>query len=220
MSLDNFHLHSKGRETKSHLEFGFKFFPKGYKPLYPRARLPVGNGIDIDMKPNEAGQQLHAYGVLPEHTKIISFEPHMHAPGVRMCLEAIWGHNIQTLNCVGYDHSWVRGYVYADGAASASHKGWPTGPPVRESGTMARSRVIRDGRIRAAAPPRRTGGARVYDERAKGFERFEEFEAFEKDPNAMTRAMRLKAALAAEANHRPSQEVYSGLKREAVRELL
>ena len=29
----------------------------------------------------------------------------------RMCLEAIWGYNIQTLNCVGYDHNWVRGYA-------------------------------------------------------------------------------------------------------------
>ena len=30
---------------------------------------------------------------------------------MRMCLEAIWGYNIQTLNCVGYDHNWVRGYT-------------------------------------------------------------------------------------------------------------
>ncbi len=60
----------------------------------------------------EANQQLHAYTVLQEHTKIISFEPHLHAPGARMCLEAIWGYNIQTLTCVGYDHNWVRGYDY------------------------------------------------------------------------------------------------------------
>ena len=49
----------------------------------------------------------NAYTVLQQHTKIISFEPHLHAPGQRMCLEAIWGYNIQTLNCVGYDHNWV-----------------------------------------------------------------------------------------------------------------
>jgi hypothetical protein len=123
LSLDNYHLHSNGRETKSHLEFGFKFLPKGYTPLYKRSSLRVGNSFDIDMKPNQAGQQLHAYGVLQEHTKIIAFEPHMHAPGVRMCLEAIWGHNIQALNCVGYDHSWVRGYNYADDAAPLLPKG-------------------------------------------------------------------------------------------------
>ena len=65
----------------------------------------------------EANQQLHAYAVLNENTKILSFEPHLHAPGTRMCLEAIWGYNIQTLNCVGYDHNWVRGYDYDDDSA-------------------------------------------------------------------------------------------------------
>ena len=98
-------------------------FPKGYKPLYRRSTLRLGNGIDIDVKPNQANQELHAYAVLQEHTKIITFEPHMHAPGVRMCLEAIWGHNIQTLNCVGYDHNWVKQYVYADDAAPLLPKG-------------------------------------------------------------------------------------------------
>ena len=38
----------------------------------------------------------------------MAFEPHLHAPGVRMCMEAIWGHNQFTLNCVGYDHNWVK----------------------------------------------------------------------------------------------------------------
>ena len=83
----------------------------------------MGNGIDIDVKPNLAKQELHAYATLTENTKIIAFEPHLHAPGVRMCLEAIWGHNIQTLNCVGYDHNWVKQYVYEDDAAPLLPKG-------------------------------------------------------------------------------------------------
>ena len=123
LSLDAYHLHSNGRETKAHLEFAFKFFPKGYKPQYRRSSLRLGNGIDIDVRPNQANQELHAYATLQEHTKIIAFEPHLHAPGVRMCLEAIWGHNIQTLNCVGYDHNWVKQYVYADDAAPLLPKG-------------------------------------------------------------------------------------------------
>ena len=40
-----------------------------------------------------------------------------------MCLEAIWGLNIQTLSCVGYDHNWVKQYVYADDAAPLLPKG-------------------------------------------------------------------------------------------------
>jgi mono/diheme cytochrome c family protein len=123
LSLSAGHLHPNGRETKGHLEFAFKFFPKGYKPLYRRSSLRLGNGIDIDVKPNQANQELHAYAVLQEHTKIIAFEPHLHAPGVRMCLEAIWGHNILTLNCVGYDHNWVKQYVYEDDAAPLLPKG-------------------------------------------------------------------------------------------------
>ena len=33
------------------------------------------------------------------------------------------GHNIQTLNCVGYDHNWVKQYVYDDDAAPLLPKG-------------------------------------------------------------------------------------------------
>ncbi len=117
------HLHSNGRETKGHLEFGFKFFPVGYEPDYERAAVRLGNGIDIDVRPNQAGQEFHSYDVLEKHTKIVAFEPHLHAPGVRMCIEAIWGINQFSLNCVGYDHSWVKQYVYEDDAAPLLPKG-------------------------------------------------------------------------------------------------
>jgi hypothetical protein len=120
---DSVHLHSNGRDTKSHLEIGFKLMPKDYKPTYKRAVFGLGNGVDIDIRGMEANQQLNAYTVLQQHTKIISFEPHLHAPGQRMCLEAIWGYNIQTLNCVGYDHNWVRGYDYTDDSAPLLPKG-------------------------------------------------------------------------------------------------
>jgi hypothetical protein len=114
---DSVHLHSNGRDTTAHLEIAFKFMPKGYKPDYRRATYALGNGVDIDIKAMEGNQQLHAYALLKENTKILSFEPHLHAPGARMCLEAIWGYNIQTINCVGYDHNWVRGYDYDDDSA-------------------------------------------------------------------------------------------------------
>ena len=120
---DSLHTHSSGKDVTSHLEFGYKLAPKGYKPTYKRAVFGLGNGVDIDIKAMEKDQQLHAYTVLNEPTKIISFEPHLHAPGTRMCLEAIWGYNIQTLSCVGYDHNWVRGYSYADDVAPLLPKG-------------------------------------------------------------------------------------------------
>ncbi len=117
------HLHSNGRETKARLVYGFRFFPKDYKPTVRYARRALGNGMDIDIRAGETNQRLDAYQVLEEHTKITSFEPHMHAPGVRMCLEAIWGSNIQTLSCAGYDHNWVRVYEYDDDAAPLLPKG-------------------------------------------------------------------------------------------------
>jgi hypothetical protein len=124
LQLDSAHLHSNGRETKSHLEFAFKFFPKGYTPQYRRSSVStMGNGMDLDVKPNTANQELHSYVTLQEHTKILTFEPHLHAPGVRMCLQAVWGHYVQTLNCVGYDHNWVKQYVYSDDAAPLLPKG-------------------------------------------------------------------------------------------------
>jgi hypothetical protein len=117
------HLHSNGRDTKAKLLFGFKLHPKGYKPTFRSTLRALGNGLDIDIKPNEANQQLHAYLVLERPTKIVTFEPHLHAPGARMCLEAIWGINIQTLTCAGYDHNWVRQYEYEDDYAPLLPKG-------------------------------------------------------------------------------------------------
>lgn len=120
---DSVHLHSNGRDTTGHLEIGFRFHPKGYKPKYTPALIGLGNGVDISIAGNEKDQELHAYAVLNTHTKITSFEPHLHAPGERMCLEAIWGYTVETLSCVGYDHNWVRGYTYADHAAPLLPKG-------------------------------------------------------------------------------------------------
>jgi len=117
------HLHSNGVDTTGHLEIGFRFHDRGYQPKYQNAFISLGNGVDISINGNEKNQELHAYTVLDQHTKIITFEPHLHAPGERMCLEAIWGYTIETLSCVGYDHNWVRGYPYADHAAPLLPKG-------------------------------------------------------------------------------------------------
>ena len=123
LDLRNAHLHANGRETRAHVKFAFKLHPKGYEPEVKYTSNTMGNGVDIDIKPMQAGQELHAYRVLQEHTKIVLFEPHQHAPGTRMCLEAIWGHNIQTLSCAGYDHNWVRQYIFEDDYAPLLPKG-------------------------------------------------------------------------------------------------
>ena len=120
---DSVHLHSNGQDTTGHLEIGFRFHPEGYEPKYERVSLGLGNGVDISIAGNQDNQELHAYTVLEQHTKFITFEPHLHAPGERMCLEAIWGYTVETLACVGYDHNWVRGYAFEDDAAPLLPKG-------------------------------------------------------------------------------------------------
>jgi hypothetical protein len=121
--FNSVHLHSNGIDTKAHLEVSFRFHPPGYKPTVNFQNLFVGNGPDIDIRGGEANQRMDAYFTLPQNAKISTFEPHMHAPGVRMCLESIWGINVQTLSCAGYNHSWVRVYTYADAAAPLLSKG-------------------------------------------------------------------------------------------------
>jgi hypothetical protein len=117
------HLHAGGADVKSKLLFGFRFHPVGYKPKKQTTLHSLANALDIDIKPQEANQQLHAYEVLSQPAKVVTFEPHLHAPGQRMCLEAIWGFNIQTLTCAGYDHNWVRQYEYEDDYAPILPRG-------------------------------------------------------------------------------------------------
>ncbi len=120
---DSVHMHSNGRDTVGHLQLGFTFHPKGYEPKYKTGISILGNGVDISVEGDAKDQELHAYTVLTENTKVITFEPHLHAPGERMCLEAIWGYSVETLSCVGYDHNWVRGYPFADNYTPLLPKG-------------------------------------------------------------------------------------------------
>lgn len=122
VGFPNVHMHANGKDTTAHLEVGFKFHPIGYKPKVQERLLPVGTG-DIDIRPMEANQKIETFHTLTQPTKLTVFEPHMHAAGVRMCLDAIWNSKIDTLSCAGYDHSWVRAYQYEDDVAPLLPRG-------------------------------------------------------------------------------------------------
>ena len=118
----NGHLHSNGADTRARLDVGFKFHPRGYEPALKEQGVTWAN-VEIDLEAMDADQQREIFFVVPEPLKMTIFEPHMHAPGVRMCMEAIWGRSRETLNCAGYDHGWVRVYTYEDDAAPLLPKG-------------------------------------------------------------------------------------------------
>jgi hypothetical protein len=124
-SMINFptvHLHSNGKDTKASLQIGFKFHPVGYKPKYQLRGLQVGTG-DLDLPGSTSGITKTAYTTLTQPLKLMVYEPHMHASGVRMCLDAIYGTQVETLNCSGYDHSWVKTYQYAEDSAPLLPRG-------------------------------------------------------------------------------------------------
>jgi hypothetical protein len=122
VGFPNVHLHANGKDTKGYLRVGFKFHPKGYKPALQERLLSIGTG-DIDIPAGISDHRIETFHTLQQPMRITVFEPHMHAAGVRMCLDAIWGTRIETLSCSGYDHSWVRVYQYGDDVAPLLPKG-------------------------------------------------------------------------------------------------
>ena len=115
----NVHLHSIGKDVKVQMQVGFTFHPKGYKPKYPRgvSSLPI-RLTEIDIRGGQDNARHDAFTTLRRPAKGVTFEPHLHASGKRMCVEAILPNGFrETLNCAGYNHNWVKAYVYEDDAA-------------------------------------------------------------------------------------------------------
>jgi mono/diheme cytochrome c family protein len=112
------HTHSTGKDTKVRLDLGFKLHPKGYKPKYTLKGGASMAYFDMDIPAEDDNVRLDAYAVLKTPAKFMTFEPHMHASGKRMCIQAIYPSGIrQTMNCASYNHNWVKVYSYEDDAA-------------------------------------------------------------------------------------------------------
>ena len=115
------HTHSFGEEVVVRIDAGFKFHPKGYAPKYALKSNAIGGMLtnnDLDIPAGEDNIRFDAVGFLRTPAKLVTFEPHMHAGGKRMCLTATYPTGIrQTLTCAGYNHNWVKVYNYADDVA-------------------------------------------------------------------------------------------------------
>ena len=122
------HLHPIGREVQAYVQVGFWFHPKGYQPKYPRgiARAPGSARLtEIDIPAGMDNVRHDSFTApFPTPARMMNFEPHMHASGKRMCVEALYptGQR-EMLNCADYNHNWVKAYVYADDVAPLLPKG-------------------------------------------------------------------------------------------------
>ena len=115
----NGHIHAPGipgADRSAWLELGIHLHPRGYKPKFAETGINFGK-TEIDFDPQATSTRYDAYWVATKPIKMLNYEPHMHATGVRKCIEAIYGGIAQTLNCAGYDHNWVKNYQYNDNSA-------------------------------------------------------------------------------------------------------
>jgi hypothetical protein len=113
------HLHSIGVEMPFRIDVGFKFHPKGYKPTYTgMGGLESYLTFDLDIPQGEPNVKLEGIMRVAKPGMLATFEPHLHSSGKRMCIDAIYPSGFaETLNCAGYNHNWVKVYVYEDDAA-------------------------------------------------------------------------------------------------------
>ena len=133
------HTHANGKETQVRIDLGFKLHPKGYKPKHVLAAAGGLGNNDLDIPAGDDNIRIDAYTVLTKPSRIMSFEPHMHASGKRMCLEAILPSGTrQTINCAGYNHNWVKIYLYDDDTAPLLPQDRSC---TRSAGTTTRRRI-------------------------------------------------------------------------------
>ena len=121
----NGHIHAPGIpgvDRNAVLNIGLKFHPLGYKPTFQEQGIQIGS-TEVEVRTDQTSQRYDAYWVAPQSFRMLNFEPHLHATGMRMCIEAIYQRSVETLSCAGYDHNWVRNYQYDDNSAPILPKG-------------------------------------------------------------------------------------------------
>ena len=120
LTYDRMHYHSVGREVRVRVDTAFKLHPKGYEPKYLQGFGAQSGAFDLelDIPAGEDDIMRDGFHRLDRPALMMTFEPHLHSSGKRMCLEAIYPNNArEMLNCADYNHNWVKVYVYEDEAA-------------------------------------------------------------------------------------------------------
>ena len=110
------HLHSIGVEVPFRIDVAFKFHPKGWEPKYSgRGGILSYLTFDIDIPPEDPNAKMEGMQLVTKPGILMTFEPHLHSSGKRMCIEAMYPSGLsEMLNCAGYNHNWVKVYVYEE----------------------------------------------------------------------------------------------------------
>ena len=113
------HLHSIGIDVPFRIDVAFTFHPKGWEPKYKgRGGVESFLTFDLDIPPEQSNVRLEGMQRISKPGILMTFEPHLHSSGKRMCIEAIYPSGVsEMLNCAGYNHNWVKVYVYEEGSA-------------------------------------------------------------------------------------------------------
>ena len=120
------HYHAVGEEITDVLEIGWWFHPKGVTPKYSAEYLAFGPfiGGTLEIPPHTVAQHQGSY-VLPGPAILHNVQPHMHARGKALLLEAIYpSGQREILNYTDrFDNNWHINYIYADEVAPLLPKG-------------------------------------------------------------------------------------------------
>lgn len=116
------HTHSVGKKILLRVDVAFTFHPTGYTPKYQQSAgsvsMTLASQADLDIPAGQDDVMVDGYYVMPQAAKMLTFEPHLHSSGKRMCAEAIYPNGYrEILNCAGYNHNWVKVYNYEDNVA-------------------------------------------------------------------------------------------------------
>lgn len=120
LTFDRMHYHSVGTETVARIDVAFKLHPKGYQPKYQQSlvSMPLEFDFELDIPAGQSSVLRDAFYRLSRPGFLMTFEPHLHSSGNRMCMEAIYPDGKrEMLTCAGYNHNWVKVYTYEDDVA-------------------------------------------------------------------------------------------------------
>ena len=136
------HTHSIGTEATFTIDVAFKLHPAGFVPKYTNNTMFDSLTYDLDI-PGNKETVISALYPMTRAGMLLSFEPHLHSSGRRMCVEALHPSGYQeTINCGGYNHNWVKVYYYEDDVTPLLPRGTILKVTAWYDNTAANPRVV------------------------------------------------------------------------------